>query len=126
MLAKSSHAPARDLYLALALWRVLTSFEWCSTQPGLADIYAFCTNLSMWPLTSIYLSHLRMEVKSVPIQDVKVMALKLDGCDGSLWTFQSALMAASFHDSGTVEVDQQVLNRSSKALSRDGHLLKTT
>ena len=49
--------------------------------------------------------------------------LILDGCDGSLWAvdFQICLLAASFHDSGRVEVDQQMLNRSSRTLSRDGH-----
>ena len=65
--------------------------------------------------------------EELPIHEVKAKCLKLDVCDGSVWAvdFPISLMAASFHDSGTVEVDQQMLNRSSSALSRDGHLLKT-
>ena len=50
--------------------------------------------------------------EELPIKDVEAMGLKLDGCDASLWAVDLpiSIMAASFHDYGTVEVDQQVLN----------------
>ena len=64
-----------------------------------------------------------MVVNNFPMHEVRAIGLKLLGEEGSCSAVVLLinLTAANFHCVGTVESDQQQLNRSCRAVSRDGH-----
>lgn len=106
-LARSSEATATDLCLLRASCRIVTSFEWCSVQPGVVDMKAFwmilrhCLAYSPATCSSGWLV-----VNSFPTREVREIGLKFEGSDGSSLAevFAINLMAAFFHTDGTEEV----------------------
>jgi len=127
-LARSSQETASDLLFLLASDRMVASLVWCSVHPGVAVMNAFWIEQFRYPLSSMCLSHLflRMVVNSFPVQGVKAIGLKLEGVVGSSVAafLPISLMAAVLLADGIVAVVQQQLKRSTRAGSREGHLLK--
>lgn len=93
-----------------------------------AVMNAFWIERFWYPLSSMCSSHLflRMVVNSFPVQGVKAIGLKLEGVVGSSVAafLPISLMATVLHADGIVAVFQQQLKSSTRAGSREGHLLK--
>ena len=65
-------------------------------------------------------------MKILPMQDVRAIGLKLEGCFGSSFAMDLpiSLMQAIFQALGTIDEDQQLWYRCNKPSLSDGHFFR--